>query len=71
MTRAIISYNISLGGWTITVPEVVGEDSSVLTGLVTIWATASEALDFALEEYGTVTLGAGTELNSRNNGTIE
>jgi predicted ABC-type sugar transport system permease subunit len=71
VTRAIISYNAKLGGWIITVPEVVGEDSSVVTGLGTIWETASEALDFALVQYGTATLGAGDELDRPINGTIE
>ncbi len=70
MTRAIISYDAKLGGWTITVPEVVGEELSV-TGLGTIWKTASEALDFALGQYGTATLGAGGDMHNRNDGTIE
>ena len=71
MTRAIVSYDTDLGGWTVTVPKVVGEESSVLTTLGTVWATASEALEVALDKYGTATLGAGTELPGTNDGTIE
>lgn len=67
MTRAIVSYNATLGGWTVIVPEVVG-DNFPSTTRGTIWATAGEALEVALEHYGSVTLD--TKASGSNSGTI-
>lgn len=67
MTRAIVSHNATLGGWTVIVPEVVeGKLSPTTRG--TVWATAGEALEVALEHYGSVTLD--TKASDSNSGTI-